>query len=44
LDALITEVGAKREKFLAFYGIKKLDDLPARDWDAAIAELKRRRK
>jgi hypothetical protein len=44
LDALIEEVGARRDKFLQFYKITKLDELPAADLASAVSELNRKRK
>ena len=42
VEALIEEVGANRDKFLAFYSIKTVAELPQRDLVGACAELRRR--
>src|SRR5262245_30247532 len=42
LDALILRTTTRLDRFLKFYGITKLDDLPARDFDGALGELSRR--
>ena len=44
LEALIGSVGASKPRFLKFYRIKAVPDLPARDFDGALAELSRRVK
>jgi hypothetical protein len=43
VESLIQEVGADKEKFLKFYRIKALGELPAKDLEGAVAELNRRR-
>ena len=44
LFALIEEVSAKVEGFYAYFGIRKLDDLPASRFDEAIKLLEAKRK
>jgi hypothetical protein len=44
LDALIVRTGSNAARFLKFYGIKAVPDLPARDFDHALALLSKRDK
>lgn len=43
LEALITEVGAKRDSFLKILKVEKLADLPAIKYDGAIKRLEKKR-
>lgn len=43
LDALIEEVGADRQKFLRWAGVKNLSDLPASRYGKAVQMLERKR-
>lgn len=44
IEALITEVGADRKRFLAFLGIERLEDLPAAKVAQAIQGLQDKRR
>jgi len=44
LKALREEVGADGKKFLARFGIKSLDDLPAKQYQNAVKELEKKRR
>lgn len=43
LNALIEDVGANRAKFLKYLKLEKLDDLPARAFKSAVADLEAKR-
>lgn len=43
LDALIDEVGADRQKFLAWAGVERIEDLPADKYATAVRMLERKR-
>jgi len=43
LDALIDEVGADRQKFLAWAGVERIEDLPADRYAIAVRMLERKR-
>jgi len=43
LDALIDEVGADRQRFLAWAGVERIEDLPADRYATAVRMLERRR-
>src|SRR5690606_23489165 len=43
LDALIDEVGADRQKFLAWAGVERIEDLPADRYATAVRMLERKR-
>jgi len=44
VESLIQEVGADKARFLKFYQIKTVSELPAKDLEGAVAELNRRGK
>ena len=44
LDALIDEVGADRQRFLAWAGVERLEDLTPSKYQAAVRMLERRRQ
>lgn len=44
LDALISEVGADKTAFLKFSKISKLSDMPAGDYEKAVAALNKKRE
>ena len=44
LRALMEEVGANEKRFCNYLGLKKLEDLPAADYENAVFEVERKRK
>jgi hypothetical protein len=44
LSAMIDEVGADKEKFLAYYGIDSVESMPAEKYASAIRALEKKRK
>ena len=42
LEALIEKAGVDRQKFMEYFGIQKLEDMPAKSYGPAIAILKKK--
>jgi len=43
VEALAVEVGAKYEKFLEYFGISRIEELPSSRYKEAVAMLERKR-